>query len=397
MRPLPLSNVRVLDLGNFLAGPVVSLHLCAMGADVIKIEKIKGDDARTVGPFAGGESSYFMSLNRGKRSIAVDIKSAQGKAILKSLCAEADVLVENFRPGVMDKLGVGYDVLSKLNPRLIYCSISGFGVEGKHSQRPAFDSLLQAAGGMISATGPAEEGASPVRVGCSIIDMCSGLHSTIGILGAMHQRNVTGLGQRVDTSMLATTAMLMESPISRHSFGGDAYLPKPEGLAHPAVAPFDGFKTKDSMLYIATSNDTRAHIALKALNLEHLCSMPEYATNTGRMRNRVKLKAHIEDALKKKTTEEWEKELIPLGVPCSAINDIKTFKEKHPECFVEIDHPVAGNSIQAGAPFTMSFSGGSIDYSKRAPMLGEHTSTILSELGFCDGDIKKMRNDGVVV
>ena len=236
----PLAGLRVLDLGNFLAGPIVSMHLGAMGADVVKVERTTGDDSRTIGPFAGGESSYFMSVNRGKRSVAVDTKSDTGKEILKALVRRSDVLVENFRPGVMDRLGVGYEVLSAENPRLIYASVSGFGQHGEHARRPAFDSLLQAAGGLISVTGSAEEGQTPVRVGCSIVDMCSGLHTTMGVLAALHERSVSGMGQRVDTSMLATTAMLMESPISRHSFGGDKYLPRPEGLAHPAVAPFDG-------------------------------------------------------------------------------------------------------------------------------------------------------------
>ena len=187
----PLRGLRVLDLGNFLAGPVVSMHLGAMGADVIKLERITGDDSRAIGPMAAdGESSYFMSVNRGKRSVAVDTRTAPGKQVLKALARRSDVLVENFRPGVMDRLGVGYDVLSQENPRLIYASVSGFGPEGPHAARPAFDSLLQAAGGLVSVTGSAEAGQPPVRVGCSIVDMCSGLHTTIGILAALHQVGV---------------------------------------------------------------------------------------------------------------------------------------------------------------------------------------------------------------
>ena len=187
----PLRGLKVLDLGNFLAGPVVSMHLGAMGADVIKLERITGDDSRAIGPMAAdGESSYFMSVNRGKRSVAVDTRTAPGKQVLKALARRSDVLVENFRPGVMDRLGVGYDVLSQENPRLIYASVSGFGPEGPHAARPAFDSPLQAAGGLVSVTGSAEAGQPPVRVGCSIVDMCSGLHTTIGILAALHQVGV---------------------------------------------------------------------------------------------------------------------------------------------------------------------------------------------------------------
>lgn len=389
----PLVGLRVLDLGNFLAGPIVSMHLGAMGADVIKVERTTGDDSRTIGPFsADGESSYFMSVNRGKRSVAIDTKSEPGKAIIKAFCRDADVLVENFRPGVMDRLGLGYSVLSEVNPRLIYCSVSGFGPTGEHAKRPAFDSLLQAAGGLISATGPTD--GDPVRVGCSIVDMCSGLHSTIGVLAALHQRASTGVGQRVDTSMLATTAMLMESPISRHSFGGDEYLPRPEGLAHPAVAPFDGFSTKDGTIYIATSNDARAHVALKALGLGELCAQPEYATNPARMAHREGLKALMEAKLKEKTTAEWEAELTPVGVPCSAINDIAQLKERHPEVFVTVEHPTAGPSLQAGAPF--AFSAAHVEYAARAPLLGEHTEAILHEHGFTADEVHAWRDQGVL-
>ena len=391
----PLAGLRVIDLGNFLAGPIVSMHLGAMGADVIKVERTTGDDSRTIGPFSNGESSYFMSVNRGKRSVAIDTKSDAGKDILKALASRSDVVIENFRPGVMDRLGVGYDVLSALNPGLVYCSVSGFGQLGEHARRPAFDSLLQAAGGLISATGPAEEGQTPVRVGCSIVDMCSGLHATMGVLAALHSRSVNGVGQRVDTSMLATTAMLMESPISRHSFGGDQYLPRPEGLAHPAVAPFDGFRTKDGTIYIATSNDARAHVAMAALGLGELCTQPAYATNPARMANRDALKELMEERLAAKTTAEWEAELVPAGVPCSAINDIAQLKHRHPEVFVTIEHPTAGASLQAGPPFV--FSQSEIDYAARAPTLGEHTEAVLTEeLGFDPGVVQRWKQAGVI-
>jgi len=384
----------VLDLGNFLAGPVVSMHLAAMGADVIKLERITGDDSRAIGPMAAdGESSYFMSVNRGKRSVAVDTRTAPGKRVLKALARRSDVLVENFRPGVMDRLGVGYDVLAEENPRLIYASVSGFGPQGPHAARPAFDSLLQAAGGLVSVTGSAEAGQPPVRVGCSIVDMCSGLHTAMGILAALHLRGADGPGQRVDTSMLATTAMLMESPISRHSFGAE--VPRPDGLAHPVVAPFDGFRTRDGLLYIATSNDARAHVALKALGLGELCTQPEYATNTARMQHRDQLKVRIEQCLASKTTAEWEAVLIPAGVPCSAINDVAELKRKFPEVFVTVDHPTAGPSLQAGAPF--AFSASPLDYAARAPLLGEHTrEVLLDECGFSAAELSAWQKEGAV-
>eukprot|EP01051_Picozoa_sp_SAG22_P007769 SAG22_NODE_559_length_9115_cov_4.969720_3_plen_435_part_00 len=393
--PPPLAGLTVLDCGNFLAGPIVSLHLSALGADVIKVEKPLGDDARTIGPFAAdGSSSYHLSTNRGKRSIAVDTRTAGGRKVFRALSARADVLVENYRPGVMDRLGIGYESLAADNPRLIYAAVSGFGQGGEHSNRPAFDSLLQACGGLISVTGPAGPDASPVRVGVSIVDICSGLHALIGVLAALHQRTLTGIGQRVDTSMLATTANLMESPISRHSYCGDAHLPRAEGLAHPVVTPFDGYKTKDGLLYIATSNDARAHVALKALGLAALVDDPDYSTNTARMANRLELNRLIEAKLQAKTTAEWERELVPAGVPCSAINNVKELKARHPEVFVNVEHPTAGSALQAGAPF--EFGGATVDYARPAPSLGEHTDCILAELGYGRAQIQELKDAGVV-
>ena len=353
---------------SLLFAPLLTARICVR-IPSLKVERTTGDDSRTIGPFSpDGESSYFMSVNRGKRSVAIDTKSQPGKDILKLLARDADVLVENFRPGVMDRLGVGYDVLKEVNPRLIYCSVSGFGPTGVHAKRPAFDSLLQAAGGLISATGPADPAQSPVRVGCSIVDMCSGLHSTIGVLAAIHERSATGVGQRVDTNMLATTAMLMESPISRHSFGGEEYLPRPEGLAHPAVAPFDGFRTKDGTIYIATSNDARAHVALESPRPRRACTQPEYATNPARMAHRERSRPLMEARLAAKTTAEWERELIPAGVPCSAINDIAQLKRAPPRGLCHHRPPHRRPARAGGRAF--EFSESEVDYARARAAAG---------------------------
>ena len=392
----PLRGLRVLDCGNFLAGPIVSLHLAALGAEVIKVEKPRGDDSRAVGPFTerGGESSYFLSINRGKRSIAMDTRTARGAALFRRLAATADVLVENYRPGVMDRLGIGYAALSRDNARLIYTSVSGFGQTGAEAERPSFDSLIQAGGGLISVTGPEDDDSSSrVRVGVSIIDMCSGMHALIATMAALHARHATGRGQRVDASMLATASTIMESPIARHSVSGE--IPNAQGLAHPVVAPFDGFKTKDGVLYIATSNDARAHICMRELGLEALVADERFATNTARMANRAELGAAIEAKLAARTTEEWEARLVPRGVPCSAINDVAQMKARFPEVFVTVEHPVAGPLEMSGAPFT--FSDASVDYAVPAPTLGQHTDDVLRELGVSGGEIAQLRSDGVVV
>lgn len=302
----PLAGLRVVDCGNFLAGPIVSMHMAALGAEVIKVEKPRGDDSRAVGPFTatGGESSYFLSINRGKRSVAINTRSEDGAALFRRLASTADVVVENYRPGVMDRLGIGYEALSAINPRLIYASVSGFGQTGADAERPAFDSLLQAAGGIISVTGPsaaAEEeraGLRNVRVGVSIVDITAGMHALIATMAALHARHSTGRGQRVDASMLATAATLMESPISRHSVSGD--VPFADGLAHPVVAPFDGYGTSDGKLYIATSNDARAHLCLRELGLAELVEDVRFASNTARMANREELTLLIEAKLRAK-------------------------------------------------------------------------------------------------
>ena len=239
-----LEGLKVIDASQFNAGPIVSLYLAGYGADVVKVERPGGEDSRAIGPFREGESSYFMSLNRGKRSITVNLKEPRGVEVFKRLARWADVVVENYLPGVMDRLGVGWESLREENPRLIYGSVSGFGQSGLHAKRPAFDSLLQAAGGLISVTGPS--GGPPVRVGVSIVDFTSGLFLLSGILSALWRRERTGGGCRVDASMLASTVNIMENPIARHSFTGA--VPRPEGLSHPVVSPFSGYRTRDGLI-----------------------------------------------------------------------------------------------------------------------------------------------------
>ena len=392
----PLQGLRVLDCGNFLAGPLVSLHMAALGAEVIKVEKPRGDDSRAVGPFTkqGAESSYFLSINRGKRSIAMDTRTPSGAALFRRLAATADVLVENYRPGVMDRLGIGYDVLAQDNPRLVYASVSGFGQTGADAERPSFDSLIQAAGGLISVTGPEDDDSSSrVRVGVSIVDICSGMHLLIATMAALHARHATGRGQRVDASMLATASTIMESPIARHSVSGE--IPNAQGLAHPVVAPFDGFRTQDGVIYIATSNDARAHICMRELGLDALVTDERFASNTARMAHRAELGAAIEAKLAARTTDEWERRLVPRGVPCSAINDVAQMKARFPEVFVTVEHPVTGALEMSGAPFT--FSDSSVDYAIPAPTLGQHTDDVLREIGVSSDEIAQLRADGIVV
>ena len=385
-----LQGLKVIDASQFNAGPIVSLYLAGYGAEVIKVERPGGEDSRAIGPFKNGESSYFMSLNRGKRSIALDLKTPEGVGVFRKLCREADVLVENLLPGVMDRLGVGWETLKAENPRLVYGAVSGFGQTGEHARRPAFDSLLQAAGGLISVTGPV--GGAPVRVGVSIVDVTSGLYLLSGILTALLRRERTGEGGRVDASMMGATVNIMENPVARHTFTGQ--VPEPEGLSHPVVSPFSGYRTRDGLLYVAISNTSRYRVFVEAIEKPALADDPRFRENKDRVANDAALREILEEVLTEKTTAEWEELLIPQGVTVSAINDVAQVKERFPEAFVEVDHPAAGPGLMPAPP--VAFEGETLDFSRPAPMLGEHTDEILAELGYGPEEITRLRTDGVV-
>ena len=385
-----LQGLKVIDASQFNAGPIVSLYLAGYGAEVIKVERPGGEDSRAIGPYKNGESSYFMSLNRGKRSITLDLKKPEGVEVFRKLCREADVLVENLLPGVMDRLGVGWEALKADNPRLVYAAVSGFGQSGKNAKRPAFDSLLQAAGGLISVTGPA--GGDPVRVGVSIVDVTSGLYLLSGILTALLSRERTGEGARVDASMMGATVNIMENPVSRHAFTGQ--VPEPEGLSHPVVSPFSGYRTRDGLIYVAISNTNRYRVFVEAIEKPSLADDPRFRENKDRVANDAALREILEEILTRKTTAEWEELLIPQGVTVSAINDVAQVKERFPEAFVEVDHPVAGPGLLPASP--VAFGGVTPDLSKPSPVLGEHTEAILAEVGYAAEEIARLRADAVV-
>lgn len=374
----PLEGVVVLDLSRVLAAPYTGMILADMGADVIKIERPgKGDDSRAYGPFKNGESVYYMSLNRGKRSMTLNMKSEEGKQILKNLVKEADVLVENFRGGTMDKLGLGYDVLKEINPRLIYSACTGFGMTGPYKFDPAYDVIVQGMGGIMSITG--QEGGEPTKVGASIGDITAGIFSAVGIMMALYAREKTGKGQLVDVSMLDCQVAILENAIARYMNAGVS--PKPIGNRHASITPFQSLKTSDGYVIIAVGNDTLWQKFCGLIDRPDLATDPRFTTNPLRTENVKVLGEELTKTFVTKTMDEWLHILKEGGIPVGPINDVERVI-KDPaviarDMIVTTHHPVAGDVEMAGVPIKLSDTPGSVD--GPAPTLGQHTREILKE------------------
>lgn len=336
-----------------------------------------GDDSRAFAPFIGKESAYFMSLNRGKKSICLNLKKERDLEVFWELVKKCDVLVENYRPGTMEKLGLGYEVIKEANPRMIYAAISGFGHTGPYSQFPAYDMIVQAMGGVMSITG--EKGRPPVRVGTSIGDITAALFGTIGILSALNVRNLTGKGQKVDVSMLDSQVAILENAITRYETTGE--VPAPLGTRHPSIAPFQGFSTKDYYVIVAVGNDSLWEKFCRVLDIEHLLADPRFKTNKDRIVNVEELDQIISKITVTKTTDEWIEIIRAAGIPVAAINTIdKVVKDPQVlarNMLVELEHPVAGRMKVPGNPVKLSLTPPVID--KPAPLLGEHTQWVLED------------------
>jgi CoA:oxalate CoA-transferase len=391
-----LEDLVVLDFSRVLAGPFCTMMLCDLGATVIKVERPdSGDDSRTYTPFVKGESAYFMSINRGKKSITLDLKHPKGKEIALELAKRSDVLVENFKPGVMDNLGLGYEALKEINPRLVYASISGFGYTGPYSERPAYDLIIQGMGGIMSITGPDEH--HPTKVGSSIADIFAGLFAAIGILSALHNRELTGRGQWVDVAMLDAMVAVLENAVSRYLATGN--VPKPIGNRHPSIAPFCSVETADGFINIACGNDELWRRFCRIVGLDRLADDPRFLTNADRVKNFSELEPLINEATRKRASAEWLKLLEEAKVPCGPINDIASVV-KDPqvaarEMLVEVLHPVAGALKLPGVPIKLSGTPASI--AGPAPLLGQHTEEVLSGmLGMGRGEIEKLKEEGAI-
>jgi len=351
----PLDGLLVVDLSRVLAGPYCTMVLADLGARVVKVEVPgTGDDARQFGPFSNGKSAYFMSLNRGKESIALDLKAPEDRTIFEALVKKADVLVENYRPGTMDKLGYGWDALRTLNPRLIYAAVSGFGHTGPYSRRAAYDMVVQGMGGIMSVTGHPDSG--PTRVGTSVGDITAGLFGLGGILAAVLNRQRTGEGMMVDVGMLDCQVAILENAIGRYLAEGE--IPGPLGARHPSITPFEAFRTKDGYIIVAAGNQTLWSKLCETLGRPDLVTDPDFATNDLRTQNSDRLKNEIEQTLVTAPSVDWLATIGDAGVPCGPINNIaQVVDDAHVQArnmIIRSQDPTAGEVRMAGNPIKLS-------------------------------------------
>ncbi len=392
----PLEGIKVLDLTRVLAGPFATMLLSDLGAEVIKIEQPEtGDESRNFGPFKNGFSLYFMSVNRGKRSVTLNLKTERGINIFKELISQCDILVENFRPGTMKKLGLDYETLTVEYPSLIYAACSGFGQTGPMAKHGAYDMIIQGMGGIISITGQPD--APPVRVGTSISDITAALFTTIGILSALHHRNISGKGQLVDVAMLDSLVAVLENAIVRY-FATDE-IPRPLGSRHPAITPFEAFESADGHIIIAIGNDTLWTKFCEYVNQKQLISDSRFCSNAERTANHAVLFPILSDIMRQRTTDEWLEALEKIGVPCGPINTIDTVVN-HPqvqarEMITNVFHQITGAVEVPGLPIKLSETPGHIEVP--APDLGEHTDEVLTDmLKITPEEILQLRQNGIL-
>ncbi len=392
----PLTGTRVLDLTRVLAGPFATMLLTDLGAEVLKVEMPGvGDDSRHFGPFKNDRSLYFISINRGKQSMTLNLKTEEGKQILRKLVAEYDILVENFRPGVMEKLGLGYEDLKEINPRLIYAASSGYGHSGPDSKKPAYDILAQATGGLMSVTGWPDQ--PPTRVGCSIGDISAALFATIGILAALNQRHQTGLGQKVDVAMLDCQVAILENALARYQV--DGVSPEPLGNRHPTISPFQAYQAKDDWIVIAIGNDTLWQTFCKAVERNDLASDGRFAGNRDRTTNLTELNKILEPLFARRTVGEWSSLFSEVGIPHSRINNIEQMMQSRQvqarNMIATVQDKIAGLVKVAGNPIKMT----NLEDSTERPAiaeLGEHTISVLEAIGYDDDQIAAMQEQGVI-
>ena len=394
--PGALDGLTVVDLTRVLSGPYCTMMLADMGARVIKVEQPgRGDDTRAWGPpFQNGESAYFLSINRNKESVTLNLKHPEGRRVLDALIERADVLVENFRPGTLERMGLGYADLSKQHPDLVYCSISGFGQTGPRRREPGYDAVMQGEGGLMSITG-APDGPG-YRLGVAIVDIVSGMFSAYGIAVALLARERTGRGQYIDVGMLDAAAALLTYQAGIHFTTGEA--PGRLGNRHPSITPYETLEAADGELVVAVGNDQLWCTFCGVIGAEALADDARFRTNKDRVAAREALRPLLVERMRTRPVAEWIERLKAAGIPCGGVRDLaQVFADPQlieRAMVIALDHPVAGAIRQLGVPIKMSGTPGAVR--TPPPALGQHTETILGELGMSGPEIARLRADGAV-
>ena len=396
--PGPLNGTIVLELAQIMAGPACGLMLADLGADVIKIEKIPdGDDSRKfLPPDIKGESAAFMIMNRGKRGLGLNLKDKTGIDIFKKMVAKSDIVIENFRKGTLERLGIGYEELKKINPKIILCEISGYGRTGPYANKGGFDLVAQGASGLMSITGESKE-KPPMKVGAPLTDITAGILGATGVLAALINREKTGLGQKVDTSLFE--AGIIHTYWQSAIAGATGSSPGPLGSAHPLTAPYQAFKTKDKWITIGASNQNSWMNLIKALKREDLNKDERFCDNKNRMKNLNALVEILNIEISKKTSKEWLTIFEKEGLPCGPINSILDMhidsQTIHRKMIIDVENKKAGKSKAIGMP--IKFSNTNNEKFIGSPTLGEHTNQILEEFGFSITDIDKFKKNKVII
>ena len=396
--PASLKGIRVLEMSQIMAGPTCGLLLADLGAEVIKVEKIPGgDDTRGfLPPDINGESAAFMMMNRNKKGIALNLKDKDGIEIFKKMVKNSDVVLENFRKGTLEKLGIGYDIISKINPKIILCEISGYGRTGPYADKGGFDLVAQGMSGLMSITGESKD-KPPMKVGAPITDITAGLLAASGILAALVHRNKTGEGQKVDTSLFE--AGIVHTYWQSAIAGATGESPGPLGSAHPLTAPYQAFKTKDKWITVGASNQNTWLMLLKAINRMDLQENEMFSSNFNRKENIKQLVEILNSELVKKTSKEWLKIFDDNGLPCGPINSINEMfvdpQTIEREMIIDVDNKKAGKSKAIGMP--IKFSKSKTEKSKGAPNLGEHTKEIMKIFDYNDKQIDDFYNRKIIL
>ncbi|MDQ0175365.1 crotonobetainyl-CoA:carnitine CoA-transferase CaiB-like acyl-CoA transferase [Bacillus chungangensis] len=386
-----LEGVRVLDLSRVLAGPLCTMILGDLGADIIKVEAPGGsDDTRTWGPpFKEGVSAYYLCANRNKKSITVNLKTDEGIRIIKKLVRESDVVVNNFKVGTMERLGLGYEVLKEVNPGIVYCSITGFGESGPYKDLPGYDYIIQAMSGLMSITGTDESG--PQKVGVAITDILTGLYACIGIQAALLEKEQSGVGQSVDISLFDAGISALVNIASNYLMSGK--IPQRLGNTHANIVPYQMFSTADGEMVIAIGNDRQFAVFCSLIGKEELASDPRFQTNASRVANRQLLIPILQEVLAQKATADWQQLCHQHGIPCGPINNLQQLFQdpqvQAREMVVTSEHPVAGEIKLVGSPLKLSKN--PVQVRHHPPSPGEHTASLLSKLGYTEQEIKSLQ------